>query len=133
MKSKSSKLLIDIRARLKVQEDSLEAWISKYLNDEDATPYVRHRLILDSLITHFAPLVYEYQGATPEAIRQSLIDANQAWQGHFRYLQQRLGINLNSPLPTPQEAERNYILPESEPSLTPLTEEEEEGDYPTVF
>ncbi len=127
------KSLIDIRVRLKVHNESFEAWLHKYLNDKDATYYLRHKLIIDSLTTYFAPLVYEYQGATPEAIRQSLIDANQAWQGHFRYLQQRLGINLNSPLPTPQEAERNYILPESEPSLTPLTEEEEEGDYPTVF
>ncbi len=38
-------------------------------------------------------------GSTPptrEQIRQSLIDANRAWQMHYQYLQKRLGIDLDS-------------------------------------
>ncbi|MGK7949202.1 MAG: hypothetical protein AB4368_10470 [Xenococcaceae cyanobacterium] len=143
MKSKSSKLLIDIRARLKVQPDSLEAMLHRYLNDESATYYVRHKLIMESLITYCLPLAYEHEGASKEQIRQSLIDADRLWQIHFRYMQQRLGIDLNSALPntTPNhKAEEIASLPKSEPEVIPTTkevslveEEEEEEIYPEVF
>ena len=78
----------------------MEAWLDKYLKDNDATRFVKRALVINSLMTHYSPLVYEYQGASREKIRQSLIDANQAWQMHYRYLQQRLGIELDSELAT---------------------------------
>lgn len=128
MSEKTSKSFIDIRVRLKVQNNSMEAWLYKYLNDEKATPYVRQRLILDSLITHLSPLVYQYQGATKEEIRQSLIDANQAWQMHYHYLQQKLEIDLssNNSFPMKEFVSEQYIETESE--LTPEAEEESETE-----
>ena len=59
MRAKSRKIPIEIRARLKVQPDSLEAMLHEYLKDEDTTRYLRSQLILESLITYFLPLVYE--------------------------------------------------------------------------
>ncbi len=127
MSEKNSKSFIDIRARLKVQNDSMEAWLYKYLNDEKATPYVRQRLILDSLITHLSPLVYQYQGATKEEIRQSLLDANQAWQMHYHYLQQKLEIDLSSDNSFPMKEE---VFEQSIEAQTDLKLEAEE-DFET--
>lgn len=138
MRVKPSKSFIDIRVRLKVQNDSHEAWLYKFLNDENATPYVRQKLILDCLITHLSPLVYEYQGSSPDLIRQSLVDANQAWQSHFRYLQQRLGIHLNSSLN--QDSVPVAVPIETSSVVTSLSDEEDSGVtiteeevYPDVF
>ena len=136
MSEKTSKSFIDIRVRLKVQNNSMEAWLYKYLNDEKATPYVRQRLILDSLITYLSPLVYEYQGVSKAQIRQSLIDANQAWQMHYHYLQQKLEIDLSShnSVFMNEEFSEQYIEDQTELNLEveeePETESEEEY---TVF
>ncbi len=124
----------------------MEAWLDKYLKDNDATRFVKRALVINSLMTHYSPLVYEYQGASREKIRQSLIDANQAWQMHYRYLQRRLGIDLDSELstvaPAPiyaveeQKAKKKPVS--SKPQLQLVTEpkvsaEEEEGEYPDCF
>ncbi|MDJ0533196.1 MAG: hypothetical protein QNJ70_11990 [Xenococcaceae cyanobacterium MO_207.B15] len=97
---KARKVTIDIGVTYKADENDLEAWLDKYLKDNDATRFVKQRLIINSLMTHYLPLVYEYQGASQEKIRQSLIDADREWQIHRRYLQQRLGIDLDSELST---------------------------------
>ncbi len=146
---KPKKVQIDIRVTYKVDENDMEAWLDKYLKDNDATRFVKRALVINSLMTHYSPLVYEYQGASREKIRQSLIDANQAWQMHYRYLQQRLGIDLDSELPTvapvapapiyapvQQKAKNNSVS--SKPQLELVTkhqvsEEEEEGEYPDCF
>lgn len=140
MKRKSSKILVDIRTRLKVQPDSLEARLHEYLKDERETNILRQNLILEALITHFSPLIHQQQGATPTELRQSLIDVNQAWQMHFRYLQQRLGIDLTSDIPTlspvwHQAEEKLAVVPTSEEvsSIEEEKEEEEEEVYPAVF
>ena len=116
MRPKSSKILVDIRARLKVQKDSVEAQIHEYLKDENATPYEGYKLIIDALRTYYLPLVNQYQGASHDEIRQSLIDVNQAWLVHFRYLQQRLGIDLTPDTPTPVPS-----VPTISPVPVPLT------------
>ncbi len=142
MRAKSRKIPIEIRARLKVQPDSLEAMLHEYLNDEDATRYLRSQLILESLITYFLPLVYEYRGATTAEIRKSLVDVNKSWQLHFRYLQQRLDIDLNSAPPTvpvDSRSEKKHRNVSSEAQVihtteeVPVVEEEEEEDYCHVF
>ena len=142
MRAKSRKILIDIRARLNVQPDSLEAWLHEYLKDEDSTRYFRHQLILESLITYFLPLVYEYRGATTAEIRKSLVDVNRSWQRHFDYLQQRLDIDLDSTAPAvpvnpPSEKKCRNVSSEAQVIPTteevPVVEEEEEEDYCHVF
>ena len=142
MRAKSRKIPIDIRARLNVQPDSLEAWLHEYLKDEDATRYFRHQLILESLITYFLPLVYEYRGATTAEIRKSLVDVNRSWQRHFDYLQQRLDIDLDSAppaVPVNSRSEKKHRNVSSEAQVIPTTEEvpvveeEEEEDYCHVF
>ncbi len=142
MRAKSRKIPIDIRARLKVQPDSLEAMLHEYLKDEDTTRYLRSQLILESLITYFLPLVYEYRGATTAEIRKSLVDVNKSWQLHFRYLQQRLDIDLDLAPPTvpvDSRSEKKYRNASSEAQVIPTTEEvsvveeQEEEDYCHVF
>ncbi len=100
MINKARKVTIDIRVTYKADENDLEAWLDKYLKDNNATRFVKRGLIINSLMTHYLPLVYQYQGASKEKIRQSLIDADREWQMHRRYLQQSLGIDLDSELPT---------------------------------
>lgn len=143
MRAKSRKIPIEIRARLRVQPDSLEAMLHEYLNNEDTTRYLRHKLILESLITYFLPLVYEYRGATTAEIRKSLVDVNRSWQRHFDYLQQRLDIDLDSappavPVNSRSEKKHRNVSPEAQ--VIPTTEEvpvveeeEEEEDYCHVF
>ncbi len=143
---KARKVTIDIRVTYKADENDLEAWLDKYLKDNDATRFVKRGLIINSLMTHYLPLVYEYQGASKEKIRQSLIDADREWQMHRRYLQQRLGIDLDSELATvapanvyaveEQKAKNNPVS--SKPQLELVTKhqletEEEEGEYPDLF
>ncbi len=143
---KARKVTIDIRVTYKADENDLEAWLDKYLKDNDATRFVKRGLIINSLMTHYLPLVYEYQGASKEKIRQSLIDADREWQMHRRYLQQRLGIDLDSELATvapanvyaveEQKAKNNSVS--SKPQLELVTKhqletEEEEGEYPDCF
>ncbi len=143
---KARKVTIDIRVTYKADENDLEAWLDKYLKDEDATRFVKRGLIINSLMTHYLPLVYEYQGASEEKIRQSLIDADREWQMHRRYLQQRLGIDLDSELATvaptpiyPVEEQNVTNKPvSSKPQLELVTKhqletEEEEGEYPDCF
>ncbi|MDJ0747779.1 MAG: hypothetical protein QNJ32_31215 [Xenococcaceae cyanobacterium MO_167.B27] len=143
---KARKVTIDIRVTYKTDENDLEAWLDKYLKDEDATRFVKRGLIINSLMTHYLPLVYEYQGASQEKIRQSLIDADREWQMHRRYLQQRLGIELDSELAT---VARANVYPVEEQNVTnkpvsskpqlelvkerKVLEDEEEGEYPDCF
>ena len=145
MVQKLAKITVDIRAKLKVTPQSLEAQIDEYLRDTEATPYEKHKLIINALRTHYLPLVHQYQGVSREKLRQSLIDANHAWQLHYRYLQERLGIDLDSELPTAvpapvyaveeQKAPPNPVS--SKPQLELVTNsqvlEEEEGQYPDLF
>ena len=155
MRKKSTKIFIDIRARLKVQKDSLEARIDRYLKDEDATPYVRHKLIIEALSTYYLPLILQHQGATTEEVRQGLVDVNRAWQGHMKYLQQKLGIDLTeetppstpstpapSSIPVPiafpiNYGSQQYIEREPqrkpEPEIKSQAESEQEGEYTHVF
>ena len=142
MRAKSRKIPIEIRARLKVQPDSLEAMLHEYLNNENATRYLRHQLILESLIMYFLPLVYEYRGATTAEIRKSLVDVNRSWQRHFDYLQQRLDIDLDSAapaVPVNSRSEKKCRNVSSEAQVihtteeVPVVEEEEEEDYCHVF
>ena len=140
---KAKKVTIDIRVTYKADENDLEAWLDKYLKDNDATRFVKRRLIINSLMTHYLPLVYEYKGETKEKIRQSLIDADREWQIHRRYLQQRLEIDLDSYLPTvaptpvytveEQKAHQEPVSSKRKLELVTepqVLEEEEEGDYP---
>ncbi len=146
MTQKLAKITVDIRAKLKVTPQSLEAQIDEYLRDIEAIPYDKHKLIIAALRTHYLPLVNEYQGATPEKLRQSLVDINREWQLHFQYLQQRLGIYLDSELPTvaptpiyPVEEQKVPPKPvSSKPQLElvkehRVLEDEEEGEYPDCF
>ena len=146
MINKARKVTIDIRVTYKADENDLEAWLDKYLKDNNATRFVKRGLIINSLMTHYLPLVYQYQGASKEKIRQSLIDADREWQIHRRYLQQSLGIDLDSELPTVAPTpiymtEEQKVAPKpvsSKPQLELVTEpqvleEEEEGEYPDLF
>ena len=153
MSLKSNKITIDIRAKLKVDQDSLEALMDKYLKDSEALPYEKYKLIIGALRTHYLPLIYEYEGASPEKLRQSLIDINRAWQIHFQYLQQRLGIDLTeetppsapstpTPIPVPIAFPMNYepqqyVKPQPqrkpEPQIKPQAISEEKGEYVHLF
>ena len=146
MRQKLAKITVDIRAKLKVTPESWEAQIDEYLKDTEAIPYEKHKLIIGALKTHYLPLVHQYQEATPEKLRQSLVDINRAWQLHFQYLQERLGIYLDSELPTvvptpiyPVEEQKASQKPvSSKPQLELVTErkvleDEEEGEYPDLF
>ncbi len=112
MAEKSNKIMIDIRTKLKVDKGSLEALMDKYLKDSEALPYEKYKVIIGALRTHYLPLIYEYQGASPEKLRQSLVDINRAWQIHFKYLQQRLGVDLT------EEASPSHL---STPASIPIT------------
>lgn len=145
MRRKSSKIFIDIRARLKVQPDSLEARLERYLKDDKATPFMRHKLITEALSTYYLPLVLSYEGATKEEVRQSLVDVDEAWQRHFDYLQKRLGIDLSSEVPSSswavnQKTQGQYLQSPPEAELEPevvikpqVDLDEERGGYPPVF
>ncbi len=129
MAQKLAKKTIDIRAKLKVTPESLEAQIDQYLKDGEAIPYDKHRLIIDALRTHYLPLVRENQGADPERLRQSLIDADRSWQVHFRYLQQRLGIDLTqSASPSGLSTSTSILQSKRKPE-----DELEEGEYIHIF
>ena len=143
MKTKSPKQLIDIRVKRQVAENSFYDWLHRYLNDDNATPYVKQQLILDSLANHYSPLVYQYQGATEEEIRNCLVDTRHLWELHFHYLQQRLGIYVDAENPqnvvkqevrevsSPQKSEAEVVSSSQQVSLI---EEKEEGKiYPEVF
>ena len=148
---KVRKVTIDIRVTYKAGENDLEAWLDKYLKDNNATRFVKRGLIINALMTHYLPLVYEYQGASKEKIRRSLIDADREWQIHRRYLQQILEIDLDSELPTvaptpiypveeqkveEQKVEKKPIS--SKPQLEvvkerKVLEDDDEGEYPDCF
>ncbi len=152
MAEKPTKITIDIRTKLKVTPESLEAQIDEYLKDREAIPYEKNQLIITALRTHYLPLVREYQGVSREKIRQSLIDANRSWQIHFKYLQQRLGIDLTEETPpsapsTPTSIpvpiafpmnydSQQYIKPQPqkkpEPEIKPQAVSEEE-EYLHIF
>ena len=154
MSLKSKKITIDIRAKLKVEQDSLEALMDKYLKNSEAIPYEKYKLIIGALRTHYLPLVYEHEGADPAKLRQSLVDANRSWQLHLQFLQERLGIDIteetspSTPTATPTSipvpiafpmnyGSQQYIEREpqrkTEPEIKSQVESEEEGEYTHVF
>ena len=134
MAQKLAKKTIDIRAKLKVKPESLEAQIDEYLKDTEAIPYEKHKLIIDALRTYYLPLVRENQGADPERLRQSLIDADRAWQIHFMYLQQRLGIDVTqSPSSSSSSTSASIPQPKRKPEPETKPQSELEEEYVHIF
>ena len=140
-----SKRRVNIQYARQLDEDSIEARLEKYLKDNKVTRYPKGELIIEALVAFYLPLVHEYEEATQEKLRQSLIDVNYLWQLHYRYLQRRLGIHLDSQMPTAaptpvypvEEHKPSQNIVSSKPQLELVREpqvlEEEEGQYPDLF
>ncbi len=143
-----SKRRVNIQYVRQLNEDSIEARLEKYLKDNKVTRYPKGELIIEALLAFYLPLVQEYEGETQEKLRQSLIDVNYLWQLHYRYLQRRLGIDLDSELATvapipiypveEQEHKATKKLVSSKRKLElvkerKVLEDEEEGEYPDCF
>ncbi len=155
VREKLEKITVDIRTKLKVVRESLEAQIDEYLRDAEAIPYEKHTLIINALRTFYLPLVRQYQGASQEKLRQSLVDANRSWQLHLQFLQERLGIDMTEETappapttPTPTSipvpiafpmnySSQQYIEAQSqrkpETEINSQDESEQEGDYTHLF
>lgn len=145
MSLKIDKTVIDIRAKLKVDRDSPEASMDKYLKDSRAVPYEKHKMIMGALRTHYLPLVYQYEDADPAKLRQSLLDAKRSWEIHFEFLQERLGIEISEekfspalstptsmPVPInhdPQQYTKNQPQRNLEPEIKSQEESEQRGEY----
>ncbi|BAY14078.1 hypothetical protein [Calothrix sp. NIES-2098] len=86
------KRTFEIRLRATVEEDSPEAMLMEFLQDEQARPYSKNEMLMIAAKVCWLPLACQHQTNSHTKAVQLLYDAEYRWQLHSLYLRTKLGV-----------------------------------------
>jgi hypothetical protein len=86
------KRTFEIRLRATVEEDSPEAMLMEFLQDEQARPYSKNEMLMIAAKVCWLPLACQHQTNSYSKAVQLLYDAEYRWQLHSLYLRTKLGV-----------------------------------------
>lgn len=86
------KRTFELRLRATVEEDSPEAMLMEFLQDEQARPYSKNEMLMIAAKVCWLPLACQHQTNSHAKAVQILFDAEYRWQLHSQYLRTKLGV-----------------------------------------